>query len=49
MFGTSVLLGVSILRAASEASRASYASQRKLDKRIILIALAQRFPSSRST
>lgn len=33
----------------SEAGRASYASQRKLDKRIILIALAQRFPSSRST
>lgn len=36
-------------RCESEASRASYASQRKLDKRIILIALAQRFPSSRST
>lgn len=34
-------------RCESEAS--SYASQRKLDKRIILIALAQRFPSSRST
>lgn len=36
-------------RRESEAGRASYASQRKLDKRIILIALAQRFPSSRST
>lgn len=36
-------------RCESGASTASYASQRKLDKRIILIALAQPFPSSRST
>lgn len=35
--------------ARCERSPASYASHRKLDKRIILIALAQRFPSSRST
>lgn len=33
----------------SEASGISYASQKQLDKRIILIALAPRFPSSRST
>lgn len=32
----------------SEAGRASYASWRKLDKRISLIALARRFPTSRS-
>lgn len=50
MFGVvELLVWKHTVRCESEASRVSYASQRKLDKRIILIALAQRFPSSRST